>query len=112
LLLRRLPEGFGLRLHPFHRIFGERVDHHGRHAFAPARTQEWPRIRAQFLRGVRQPGVRRRAGQDSAHTIYAGTLDDTSLFKPAMAINTRFKPDWVILPPGLTQFERMPQGRG
>jgi hypothetical protein len=51
-------------------------------------------------------------GKDSAHTIYAGTLDDTSLFKPAMAINTRFKPDWVILPPGLTQFEGMPQGGG
>ena len=47
-------------------------------------------------------------GTDGFHTIYAGTLDNPSLFKPAMAINTRFKPDWVILPPGIAQFEGMP----
>ena len=44
----------------------------------------------------------------NGNTIYAGTLDDTSLFKPTMAIMTKFKPDWVILPPGLTEFETMP----
>lgn len=47
-------------------------------------------------------------GKDVQHTIYAGTLDDPSQFKPMMAINTRFKPDWVILPPGLRMFEGMP----
>ena len=50
-------------------------------------------------------GVR---GRDEFHTVYAGTLDDLSQFKPKMAINTRFKPDWVILPPGLAVFEGMP----
>ncbi|HEX4533791.1 MAG TPA: GFA family protein [Rhizomicrobium sp.] len=48
-------------------------------------------------------------GHSHGNTIYAGTLDDTSLFKPAMAIMTRFKPEWVILPSGLAQFEAMPQ---
>lgn len=47
-------------------------------------------------------------GTDQFHTIYAGTLDDTSQFKPTMAINTRFKPDWVILPADLPQFAGMP----
>jgi hypothetical protein len=47
-------------------------------------------------------------GNPNGNTIYAGTLDDTSQFKPAMAIMTRFKPDWVILPPGLQIFEGMP----
>jgi hypothetical protein len=49
-------------------------------------------------------------GNPRMNTIYAGTLDDTSQFKPTMAIMTKFKPDWVILPPGLTMFEDMPQG--
>jgi hypothetical protein len=49
-------------------------------------------------------------GHPHGNTIYAGTLDDTSQFKPAMAIMTKFKPDWVILPPGIAQFEGMPTG--
>jgi hypothetical protein len=47
-------------------------------------------------------------GEDKFHTIYGGTLDDPSLFKPTIAINTRYKPVWVILPPGIPQFEAMP----
>ena len=47
-------------------------------------------------------------GKDAMHTVYAGTLDDPSLFKPMMAIMTKFKPDWVLLPEGLAQFEGMP----
>ncbi len=48
-------------------------------------------------------------GNPNGNTIYAGTLDDTSLFKPVMAIMTKFKPDWVILPEGLKTFEGMPR---
>ena len=47
-------------------------------------------------------------GKSEFHTIYAGTLDDVSLFKPTMAIMTKFKPAWVILPSGIPQFEAMP----
>ena len=47
-------------------------------------------------------------GKSDFHTIYAGTLDDPSQFNPTMAIMTRFKPDWVILPQGIPQFEGMP----
>jgi hypothetical protein len=49
-------------------------------------------------------------GVDEAHTIYAGTLDDPSLFKPTIAIFTRDKPDWVVMPEGLRAFETMPGG--
>ncbi len=47
-------------------------------------------------------------GKDTAHTIYAGTLDDPSLFHPKIAIFLRDRPDWVILPPGLATFDTMP----
>jgi len=47
-------------------------------------------------------------GKSDGHTIYAGSLDDPSRFKPSMAIFTRDKPDWVIVPPGLMLFEGMP----
>ncbi|HEY5006352.1 MAG TPA: GFA family protein [Caulobacteraceae bacterium] len=48
-------------------------------------------------------------GQVEQHTIYAGTLDDPSRFHPTMAIFNRDRPDWVLLPPGLTVFETMPE---
>ncbi|MBV8970962.1 MAG: GFA family protein [Sphingomonadaceae bacterium] len=49
-----------------------------------------------------------RVGIDTSHTVYAGTLDDVSAFVPTVAIFTRDKPDWVVLPPGLTLFAAMP----
>ncbi|MFI4973543.1 MAG: GFA family protein [Caulobacterales bacterium] len=48
-------------------------------------------------------------GQDAEHTIYAGTLDDPSLFRPAMAIFNRDRPAWALLPPDITVFETMPE---
>jgi hypothetical protein len=47
-------------------------------------------------------------GQSTSHTIYAGSLDDPSSFHPTIAIFTRDRPDWVIMPPGLKAFETMP----
>ena len=47
-------------------------------------------------------------GVDVRHTVYAGTLDDPAKFVPTIAIFVRDKPDWVVLPPGLTQFAAMP----
>lgn len=49
-------------------------------------------------------------GEATDHTIYAGSLDDPSLFRPTLAIFTRDKPDWVSMPPGLETFETHPQG--
>jgi hypothetical protein len=49
-----------------------------------------------------------RVGKDSTHTIYAGSLDDASLFRPSIAIFTRDKPDWVLMPAGLKAFEALP----
>ena len=47
-------------------------------------------------------------GQDVEHTIYAGTLDDPSLFTPQIAIFAKNRPPWAPIPPGLTVFEAMP----
>jgi hypothetical protein len=48
-------------------------------------------------------------GKDTAHTIYAGSLDEPALFRPRIALFLRDKPDWVPLPAGLTVFETMPE---
>ena len=47
-------------------------------------------------------------GKDDGHTIYAGSLDDPSLFHPSIAIFGRDRPEWAVLPPGVTVFETMP----
>ena len=47
-------------------------------------------------------------GVHDSHTIYAGSLDDPSQFRPTLAIFVRDKPDWVAMPEGLTVFETMP----
>lgn len=47
-------------------------------------------------------------GVDTSHTIYAGSLDDPSWFKPSMVLFERARPAWVRLPEGLRVFETMP----
>ena len=42
------------------------------------------------------------------HFIYAGSLDDPSLFEPTMAIFVRDRPEWAPAPLGLKEFETMP----
>jgi hypothetical protein len=49
-----------------------------------------------------------RVGVDTEHTLYAGSLDDPSLFKPRIAIFTRGRPAWAAIPDGLTVYERLP----
>ena len=45
-------------------------------------------------------------GSTSTFTIYAGSLDDPALFQPAVAVFTRGRPAWAVIPPGLEVFER------
>jgi hypothetical protein len=45
-------------------------------------------------------------GKDTTFTIYAGSLDDPSLFHPTVAIFTRGRPDWAAIPRDLKIFER------
>jgi len=47
-------------------------------------------------------------GVDDSFTIYAGSLDDPSVFQPTMAIFAKDRPAWSPLPPGLTVFQAMP----
>jgi hypothetical protein len=50
-----------------------------------------------------------RVGQDSSHTIYAGSLDDPSAFRPKIAIFTLGRPEWAIIPSNLAVFARLPE---
>jgi len=47
-------------------------------------------------------------GESQSFTIYAGSLDDATLFIPAIAIFTRGRPAWALIPKGLTEFEALP----
>lgn len=51
-------------------------------------------------------------GEDTSHTIYAGSLDDPSQFHPRIAIFASKRPHWAIIPPGLEVFDRMPSAEG
>jgi hypothetical protein len=48
-------------------------------------------------------------GRDDWHTVYAGSLDDPSLFHPQIAIFTKGRPAWAVLPEGLVVFEGLPE---
>jgi hypothetical protein len=50
-------------------------------------------------------------GKSESFTIYAGSLDDPSLFHPKIAIFASSRPHWAIIPEGLTVFDRMPAAR-
>jgi len=43
-----------------------------------------------------------------AASVYAGTLDDPSQFRPRIAIFAGSRPPWAVIPPGLKVFERLP----
>jgi hypothetical protein len=45
---------------------------------------------------------------DDSFTIYAGSLDDPSLFRPRIAIFTRGRPEWALIPAGLRIYDGLP----
>jgi len=45
-------------------------------------------------------------------SLYIGTLDDPSVFKPQVAIFTRHRLPWDCTAEGVTQFDRMPGMEG
>jgi hypothetical protein len=45
-------------------------------------------------------------GKSESFTIYAGSLDDPSLFHPTVAVFTRDHPAWAVIPPDLKIFDR------
>jgi hypothetical protein len=45
-------------------------------------------------------------GKDDSFTIYAGSLDDPSRFRPTIAVFTEGRPDWAMLPPGMRVIAR------
>ena len=47
-------------------------------------------------------------GNSDSFTIYAGSLDDPSSFHPTVAIFTRDRPAWALIPPELRAFEALP----
>ena len=40
-------------------------------------------------------------GKDDTYNIYAGSLDDPSLFHPTIAVFTRGRPEWAMISPAL-----------
>jgi hypothetical protein len=48
-------------------------------------------------------------GKDDSFTIYAGSLDDPSLFHPQVAIFTKGRAEWAMIPPGVTVYDGLPR---
>jgi hypothetical protein len=48
-------------------------------------------------------------GKSGSHTVYAGSLDNPALFKPQIAIFMAQRAPWAAVPPGLKEFDRMPE---
>lgn len=44
--------------------------------------------------------------KDETINIYAGSLDDPAGFRPTIAVFTRGRPDWAVVPEGMKVFER------
>src|SRR3977135_2483694 len=49
-------------------------------------------------------------GKDDSFTIYAGSLDDPSVFQPKVAIFVRSRPPGGVIPGGLTGYDGLPAG--
>jgi hypothetical protein len=47
-------------------------------------------------------------GKVDEFTIYAGSLDDSSSFRPTVAIFIRNRPIWAVIPPNLKTFDALP----
>jgi hypothetical protein len=47
-------------------------------------------------------------GQSEDFNIYAGSLDDPGQFQPRIAIFTRDRAPWALIPEGLKEFHTMP----
>jgi hypothetical protein len=47
-------------------------------------------------------------GKTDSYTLYAGSLDDPSAFRPTIAIFAAGRPEWAVIPTGLTVYDRMP----
>ena len=47
-------------------------------------------------------------GKSDTFTIYAGSLDDPSLFEPKIAIFAHTRPPWAVIPEGLKVYDRLP----
>jgi hypothetical protein len=47
-------------------------------------------------------------GKTDSHSIYVGSADDPSWFRPTMAIFTRNMPAWAVIPSGLQCYEGLP----
>jgi hypothetical protein len=86
------------------RITGETIKHVSRAASGGEALRNSCRVCGGLVFGG-------EVGKVESHTIYAGSLDDPSVFQPAIAIFTRDRPDWAVIPEGLTVFEG-PPGRG
>jgi len=50
-------------------------------------------------------------GKTDSFTIYAGSLDEPSAFRPTVAIFARSRPHWAMIPPDLAVFEGMPPNK-
>ena len=109
MLLRRLPPRVGVGVHPVHGVCAaaDLTITGQTHRFVSPSARGTDAVR-NFCAACGSLVFGGIVGVDTSHTVYAGTLDDAAAFVPTIAVFVRDKPDWVLLPPGLTVFAAMP----
>ena len=101
MLLLRLPKGIRFRFHRLHGFSRKRGAADRRNAGLriwaangnTATRNSCPLCHSLVLGGA--------IGKDSTYNIYAGSLDDPSLFHPTIAVFTRGRPEWAVIPSDL-----------
>jgi hypothetical protein len=106
--LRRLPQGLRLRLRAGARraairFRGKSVDVGSEAANGNIAVRNFcPTCGGLVFGGV--------IGESHTINIYAGSLDDPSLFHPTAAIFVAGRPERALIPPGLRTFDALPPG--
>ena len=76
------------------RLAGETAVHESPSARGTTATRNFcPRCHSLVVGGA--------IGKDKIYNIYAGSLDDPLLFQPTIAVFTRGRPEWAVIPPTL-----------
>jgi hypothetical protein len=84
------------------KLTGETREHHGKSASGGTAVRNFcPSCGSLLFGGI--------YGTDDEHTVYAGSLDDITVFKPNIAMFTQDRPDWAKLECKVKEFKQMPE---
>jgi len=103
-----LPEGVRLRVHPVHGFRSSVIRFSGQTRQFRLKLENGREAGRNFCPVCGSLVFGGEVGKDDSHTVYAGSLDDPSSFRPKIAIFARDRPEWAVVPPDLKIFDTLP----